>query len=410
MNPRLGIAADCIYLREYRQRCASAAPSRDLSRRLALATTRSGDHDNGLASPGMKRNRPPQGGGPMRIPISGRCDCASGQAQPCGKTRTLVRGVLGVAFAVLSLAVSNAPAQQYPSKPIRLIVPLAPGGPSDILARTMAQTMSPSLGQTIVVDNRTGAGGTIGIDIAAKSPPDGYTMLLVAVATYTINAGLYAKLPYDARKDLTPVCILAGAPYILVVHPSVPVTSLKELIAFAKAKPNALNYASGGTGTGPQMAFELLKLRAGMNIVHVPYKGTGPALSELIAGQTQVSLFNMIAALPPVQSGKLRALAVSGAKRQPLLPNTPTITESGIGGFEEVGGHMIMVPGATPKSIIDRLYKEMVKALHTPDVAARLKSEGAEVFGTPPDEAAAVVRKELDKWAEVIRRTGMRVE
>ena len=304
-----------------------------------------------------------------------------------------------------------APAQQsYPAKPIRLIVPLAPGGPSDILARSMAQVISPSLGQTVVVDNRTGAGGTIGIDIAAKSPPDGYTMLLVALATYTITANLDSKLPYTPRTDLTPVIILAGAPYVLTVHPSLPVTSLKELIALAKARPKELNYASGGTGTGPQMAFELLKLKTGMSIVHIPYKGTGPALTEQMAGQVQVALFNMIAALPSVQSGRLRAVAVSGAKRSPLLPNIPTITESGIGGFEEVGGHMIMVPGATPKEIINRLHAELAKALKNPDVLNRLKSEGAEVFATPPDQAAQAIRTELDKWAEVIKRTGIKVD
>jgi tripartite-type tricarboxylate transporter receptor subunit TctC len=300
--------------------------------------------------------------------------------------------------------------QNYPTKPIRLIVPLAPGGPSDILARSMAQAISPSLGQAVVVDNRTGAGGTIGIDIAAKSPPDGYTMLLVALATYTITANLYSKLPYDPRKDLTPVIILAGAPYILTVHPSLPVKTLKELIALAKARPRDLNYASGGTGTGPQLAFELLKLKTGMSIVHIPYKGTGPALTEQMAGQVQLGLFNMIAALPAVQSGKLRGIAVSGAKRSPLLPQTPTIAESGIEGFEEVGGHMIFVPAATPKDIVTRLYKEFAKALQSPDVLARLKSEGAEVIATPPDQSAIAVRKELEKWADVIKRTGIKVE
>jgi len=274
----------------------------------------------------------------------------------------------------------------------------------------MAQAISPTLGQTVIVDNRTGAGGTIGIDIAAKSPADGYTMLLVAVATYTINASLYPKLPYDARKDLTPVTILAGAPYILTVHPTLPVSSLKELVALARARPKDLNYGSGGTGTGPQMAMELLKLKTGMSIVHIPYKGTGPALSEQIAGQVQVGLFNMIAALPVVQSGKLKALAVSGAKRSPSLPNVPTLNESGAAGFDEVGGHMIMVPGATPKDIIARLHREFLKALQSPDVLARLKNEGAEVVGNTPDEAAAIVRRDLEKWSEVIRRTGMRPE
>lgn len=324
------------------------------------------------------------------------------------RSRTLGQWALGACILALS---AGALAQQgYPSKPIRLIVPLAPGGPSDILARSMAQVISPSLGQSVVVDNRTGAGGTIGIDIASKAPPDGHTILLVALATYTITPNLYSKLPYDPRKDLTPVIILAGAPYVLTVHPSLPVTSMKALIALAKARPKDLNYASGGTGTGPQLAFELMKLKTGMSIVHVPYKGTGPALTEQMAGQVQVALFNMIAALPAVKSGRLRAIAVGGAKRAPMLPNVPTLAELGIDGFEEVGGHMIMAPGATPKDIVNRLHRELAKALQNPDVLARLKSEGAEVFATPPDQAAAAIRKELDKWAEVIKRTGIKVE
>src|SRR4051794_17447479 len=210
--------------------------------------------------------------------------------------------LLGSLLVAGVVAGPAADAQQYPSKAIRLIVPLAPGGPSDILARSMAQAIAPSLGQSVIVDNRTGAGGTIGIDIAAKSPPDGYTMLLVAVATYTINANLYPKLPYDARKDLAPVSVLAGAPYILTVHPSLPVKSMKELVALAKARPDQLNYGSGGTGTGPQLAMELWKQKAGVRIVHIPYKGTGPALTDQMAGHVQVGLFNMIAELPVVQS------------------------------------------------------------------------------------------------------------
>ncbi|MGZ5171828.1 MAG: Bug family tripartite tricarboxylate transporter substrate binding protein [Burkholderiales bacterium] len=321
--------------------------------------------------------------------------------------------LLGAIAAASVLAVwGSAPAkgQQYPSKAIRLIVPLAPGGPSDILARSMAQALSPSLGQPVVVDNRTGAGGTIGIDAAAKSPPDGYTMLLVAVATYTINANLYSKLPYDARRDLTPVSIQAGAPYILTVHPSLPVHSLKDLIALAKARPKDLNYGSGGTGTGPQMAMELLKIKTGMSIVHIAYKGTGPALTEQMGGQVQVGLFNMIAALPVVQSGKLRAVAVSGARRSPALPSVPTLDEAGARGFEEVGGHMIMVPGATPKEIMARLHRELIRALQAPDVLVRLKNEGAEVVGNTPEEALAIVRRDLEKWAGVIQRTGIRPE
>jgi tripartite-type tricarboxylate transporter receptor subunit TctC len=309
------------------------------------------------------------------------------------------------------LAATGACAQSgYPAKPVRLIVPLAPGGPSDILARTMAQKMTEGLKQTVLVDNRTGAGGTIGTDVAAKSPPDGYTMLLIAAATYTINANLYSKLPFDARKDLAPVSILAAAPYILTVHPALPVTTLKQLIALAKARPKDLNYASGGTGTGPQMAMELLKLKTGISLVHIPYKGTGAALPDMIAGHVQVALFNMIAALPVVQTGRLRGLAVSGAKRSARLPDAPTITESGVPGFEEVGGHMIMVPAATPKEIVARLHQEMMKALQSPDVKARLEQEGAEIIGNTPDQAAAIIRADLDKWAEVIRKTGIKAE
>lgn len=301
-------------------------------------------------------------------------------------------------------AFAQAGGAVYPVKPIRLIVPLAPGGPSDILARTMGQKLTESMKQAVIVDNRTGAGGTLGIDLAAKSPPDGYTMLLVAVATYTINASLYPKLPYDPQKDLAPVTILAGAPYILVIHPALPVRSVKQLVALAKARPGELNYSSGGTGTGPHLAMEILKANAGINIVHIPYKGAGPALNDLVAGQVQLQLANMIASLPLVKSGRLRAIAVSGAKRSSLLPDTPTLSESGIGGLDDVGGHMIMVPGATPRAIIARLHQEFLNALQQLEVKARLASEGAEIFGTPPDETATIIRNDIQKWAKVIKQ------
>jgi tripartite-type tricarboxylate transporter receptor subunit TctC len=309
---------------------------------------------------------------------------------------------------MLAALAGSADAQQnYPNHPIRIIVPLAPGGPTDILARTMSQKLTESMKQPVVVDNRTGAGGTIGIDIAAKAPADGYNLLLVAAATYTISANLYKKLPYDPRKDLLPISILAAAPYVLVVHPSLPVKTMKELIAIAKVRSKDLNYASGGTGTGPQMAFELMMLQTGMKITHIPYKGTGPALSEMVAGQTQVALFNLIAALPMVQAGRLRGIAVSGAKRCDKLPNLPTLAELGVKGFEVPTGHMIMTQAATPKDIVARLHQEIVKALNSPDVKARLEAEGAEVIGNTPDQALAIVRSEMDKWADVIKRTGI---
>ncbi len=315
--------------------------------------------------------------------------------------------LIATSFALGAIAGIACAQQNYPSRTIRLIVPLAPGGPSDILARTMAQKLTESMKQTVVVDNRTGAAGTIGTDIAAKSPADGYNLLLIAAATYTINANLYKKLPFDARKDLVPVSVLAAAPYVLAVHPSLPVKSVKELIALAKSRPKDLNYASGGTGTGPQMAFELMMLQTGIKITHVPYKGTGPALNEMVAGQVQVAMFNLIAAMPVVHSGRLRGIAVSGDKRTSKLPDTPTLAELGIKGFEVPTGHMIMVPAATPKDIIARLHQEIVKAVQSPDVRARLEAEGAEIIGNTPEQAAAIVRTELEKWAAVIAKAGI---
>ncbi len=315
------------------------------------------------------------------------------------RARYLWNCTLGVCLAAVALG--GLAQQTYPSKPIRLIVPLAPGGPSTILAHTMAQQLTPLLGQSVIVDNRGGAGGTVGTDIAAKSPGDGYTMLLISASTYTMNANLFAKLPYDARKDLTPVTILAAGPSLVTVHPSVPVKSLKELIALAKARPKDLNYGAGGT-TG-QLNMELLKLRTGMSITHIPYKGAGPALNDQVAGHVQVSFLNVIATSSLVRAGKLRPLAVNGKKRFNQLPDVPTLEESGVKGFQEISGHMIMVPSTTPKDIIAHLNREMVKALRTPDVTARLANEGAEVIGNTPQEAAAIVNRDFGVWAEVIR-------
>ena len=269
---------------------------------------------------------------------------------------------LALLAAAIGAGLTAAPAlaqQAYPVKPIRLVVPLAPGGPSDILARLMAQKLTEGMKQTVFVENRTGAGGTIGIDNAAKSTPDGYTLLLVAVASYTINASLYPKLPYDPHKDLAPVSILAGAPYILVVHPALPVRNVKELIALDKRRPGELNYSSGGTGTGPHLATEVFKANTGMTAVHIAYKGAGPALTDLVAGHVQFQLANMIASLPFVTNNRLRGIAVSGSKRSRAIPELPTISESGVPGLEEVGGHMIMVPGATPRDLVARLHQEL---------------------------------------------------
>ena len=311
---------------------------------------------------------------------------------------------------LVTLLVAAVPAlaqQAYPVKPIRMVVPLAPGGPSDILARSMAQKLTESMKQTVFVENRTGAGGTIGIDVTTKAPPDGYTLLLVAVASYTINASLYPKLPYDPHKDLAPISILAGAPYILVVHPTLPVRNLKQLIALDRARPAELNYSSGGTGTGPHLATEVLKANTGMTAVHIAYKGAGPALIDLVAGQVQFQLANMIASLPFVKNNRLRGIAVSGSRRSRVLPELPTISESGVPGLEEVGGHMIMVPGATPRELVARLHQELIKVLEQPEVKARLEGEGAEIFGTSPEQSAAVVKSEIERMAKINKRLGV---
>lgn len=315
--------------------------------------------------------------------------------------------ILVAVFAAAFLAAAGAGAQGYPAKPIRMVVPLAPGGPSDILARSMAQKLTEGLNQTVFVENRTGAGGTIGTDVAAKAPPDGYTLLLIAVATYTINASLYPKLPYDPHKDLAPVSILAGAPYILVVHPALPVRNLKDLIALDKRRPGELNYSSGGTGTGPHLATEVLKANTGMTAVHIAYKGAGPALTDLVAGHVQFQLANMIASLPFVKNERLRGIAVSGSRRSSALPGLPTIAESGVPGLEEVGGHMIMVPGATPREIVARLHQELTRVLQQPEVKARLEGEGAEIFGTSPERSAAVIKSEIERMAKIIKRLGV---
>lgn len=315
--------------------------------------------------------------------------------------------VLAVVVYPAAVSAQQSGASAYLVKPIRIIVPLAAGGPSDIMARTLAQKLSEIIKQTVIVDNRPGATGIIGTEIAAKSPPDGYTILLVS-NTISINPGLFRKLPYDTLKDLTTVSLLTGTPYLLTVHPSLPVRSVKQLIALAKAKPGELNHASGGSGTGPHLAMEVFMQRTGIKVVHITYKGGGPAMNDFIAGHTQVYLANMVAALPQVKTGRIRALGVSRLTRSPAAPDIPTIAESGVPGFDESGQHGIVAPAGVPREIISKLQRDIATAMRSPEVVERLGAEGAEVIASTPEEFAAIIRRDMEKWAKIIRAADIR--
>ena len=283
----------------------------------------------------------------------------------------------------------------------------AAGGPSDTMARTLAQKLGEVTRQNVIVDNRPGASGIIGTELVAKSPPDGYTVLLVSTAI-SINPSLFAKLPYDTLKDLTGVSLLAGAPYILAVHPSLPVKNVKQLIALAKARPGELNHASGGSGTGPHLGMEVFMQRTGIKVVHVTYKGGGPALNDFVAGQTQVYMGNMITLYPQVKAGRARALGVTSAKRSPAAPDIPTVAESGVPGFEEGGHHRIVAPAGVPKDIIAKLTQDIVTAMRSQDISKRLSVEGAEVIASSPEEYDALIRRDIAKWAKVIAAAGIK--
>jgi len=326
------------------------------------------------------------------------------------KTRQVLAAFLvSLAAGVASGSALAQGAAGYPAKPIRLIVALAPGGPSDILARTLAQKLTEGIRQTVIVDNRPGASGIVGTEIAAKSPSDGYTLLHVS-NWFTINPGLFRKLPFDTLKDLTPISLLAEMPYILGVHPSLPVNSIKQLIALAKARPGDLNHASGGVGTGPHLGMELLMQRTGIKIVQVTYKGGGPAMNDFIAGHTQVYLANMLTALPQVKAKRMRALGVSRLTRSPAAPDIPTIAESGVPGFDESAQHGVVAPAGVPREIIAKLHREIATAIRSPEVMARLGVEGGEVIASTPEEFAARIRRETEKWAKIIPAAGIHLQ
>jgi len=304
---------------------------------------------------------------------------------------------------------ASAVAQEYPTKPIRLIAPFAPGGPTDLFARLMGAKLGERLGQPVLVENRPGAGGSVGAEAAAKSAPDGYTLVLVS-SSFAVNATLYPKLPYDALRDFAPITLLASAPFLVVAHNSVPASSVRELIALAKANPGKLNYGSGGSGSGPHIVAELFKSEAGVDIVHVPYKGTGPLTAALVAGDVQLAFGNIFALVPQVKSGRLKALAVTGAQRSSALPEVPTVAESGLPGFEAAGVHGLLAPAGTPRRIIDRLNAECVAILRSPEVRAQLASDGAEPVAGTPEQYAAQISAEVRKWGKLIRERGIRAD
>ncbi len=300
-------------------------------------------------------------------------------------------------------------AQAYPSKPVRLMVPYTPGAGTDTIARILAQKAGESLGQQVVIENRPGAGGTIGTEIVAKAPPDGYT-LLFAPTSHAINPGIYPKLGYDTLKDFAPISIVASLPVVLAVEPSIPATSVKDLVALAKSKPGALTMASSGNGTVFHLTGELFKDAAGINMVHVPFKGGAPAVAALLGGQVSMTFETSVTLLPHIRSGKLRALGVASAKRIALLPDVPTLGESGFPAILAENWYGLYAPAGTPKEVIARLYADLDRAIHSPDVREKLAQQGAEIRENTPEQTAAFLRSEMAKWARVIKESGAKVD
>jgi len=314
-----------------------------------------------------------------------------------------------VAAALICVSLSSSGAVAYPTKPLRLLVPYPPGGPVDITARIIGPELSQNMRQPVVVDNRAGAGGILATDLVAKAVPDGHTLLLGTVSN-AINPSVVPNLPFDAQKDFTPVTMLVVITSILAVHPGVQATSVQSLLALAKAKPGALRYASTGNGTPGHLAAELFKSMGGVDMLHVPYKGAASALVDVMSGQVQVVLLSAPGLLPHVRAGRLRALAVTNAKRSALLPELPTIAESGLPGFEAEGWHGIFVPSRTPAAVVTALNRGLIQATASDDVRKRLMQGGAEPVGLPPAEFAAKFKAEVERWARVVKSAGIKAD
>ena len=314
-------------------------------------------------------------------------------------------------FAALMLVAAGAGIAQsnYPNRPVRMVVPSSAGGGADIVARIVAPRLAERLGQQVVVDNRPGAGTMIGGEVVARSAPDGYT-LLMGVSTLATNPVIYRNMPYDALRDFAPITEVASLPNILVVHPSVPVKTVKELIAFTRAHPGQLSYGSPGTGTNPHLAMELFRSMAKVDMLHIPYKGSAPAIIDLIAGHITVMAATALTGIPHVRSGRLRALAVTGTARAAAAPDVPTIAEAALPGYDAVQWYGVLAPAQTPKDIVSKLHTEIVRILQTPEVKDRLLGDGADPVGNTPDEFTRFIKVETDKWAKVARDAGIKPE
>ncbi|MES2561706.1 MAG: tripartite tricarboxylate transporter substrate binding protein [Pseudomonadota bacterium] len=314
-----------------------------------------------------------------------------------------------VACAAAAVLATSSSAQPYPTRPLRAVVPFAPGGAVDVVARLVAQRVGESLGHSVVVDNRAGAGGTLGTDIVAKARPDGYTVLIGSMGV-AVNAVLYPKLPYDTLKDLAPITLLAEQPNIVVVHPSVAAKSMSDLVALAKTKPGQITYGSGGLGSNSHFATVLFLLMAKVDVLHVPYKGLAPAITELIGGQVQMAVSNVSTALPHVKSGKLRLLAVTTKKRFALLPETPTVDESGVPGYESSGWYALWAPAGTPAPILGKLNQEVTQVLNAAAMKEQLAAQGLDAIPSTPEAFARRLRVEIEQWGKVVKATGAKPE
>lgn len=313
------------------------------------------------------------------------------------------------ALAAAVFAVPAAVAQGYPERPLRLIVPYAPGGGTDLTSRLIAQQLTDGFKRQVIVDNRAGGAGNIGAEIAARAAPDGYTLLTAGIS-FAVNVSMFSKLGYDPLRDFDPVSLVATVPLIVVVHPSVPARSIRELIALAKLRPGTLNYASGGTGTANHIAGELFKYMTGTDIVHVPYKGGGPALADVIAGQVQLLFNTMTSTIGFVGSGKLRALAVTGTQRSPSVPELPTVAEAGVAGFDVGAWFGIVAPAGTPRAIVNKLNAEIVRIARTPEAREQFAAQGAEAVGSTPEEFRRHIAREIEKWARVAKAAKLRAD